>query len=160
MRLTDIRIKSLKVPETGQKTYFDDSLRGFGVRVSQGGAKSFVVMYGKKRQLKTLGRYPDLSLADARKEAKRIQVEAFDFMPDLVRHEPVPFELARDRYLADCKTRSKERTYLGYHRLLHRHFSFRQNSSIPHRALENTANTDKVEMTCSNPKPALNRALV
>lgn len=134
MRLTDIRIKSLKVPETGQKTYFDDSLRGFGVRVSQGGAKSFVVMHGKKRQLKTLGRYPDLSLAEARKEAKRIQVEAFDFVPDLFRREPVPFEVARDRYLTDCKTRSKERTYLGYHRLLHRHFSFEQNLDALARA--------------------------
>ncbi|MCA9107866.1 MAG: tyrosine-type recombinase/integrase, partial [Planctomycetales bacterium] len=46
----------------------------------------------------------------------------------------VPFVLARDRYLADCKTRSKERTYLGYHRLLNRHFSFDQNLDALTRA--------------------------
>ncbi|MEH6728947.1 MAG: Arm DNA-binding domain-containing protein, partial [Hyphomicrobiales bacterium] len=71
MRLTDLSIRQLKAPDKGQKTYFDVGLPGFGVRVSQGGSKSFVVMYGQKRRLKTVGRYPHLSLADARREAKR-----------------------------------------------------------------------------------------
>ena len=79
MRLTDLLIKKIGSPERGQKTFYDDALPGFGVRVSQGGSKSFVVMYGKKRQLRTLGRYPDLSLADARKEAKRVQGEVLQF---------------------------------------------------------------------------------
>ncbi|WP_417629027.1 Arm DNA-binding domain-containing protein [Pararhodobacter aggregans] len=72
MRLTDIGIRSLAIPAKGQKTYVDDTLPGFGVRVSQGGAKSFVVTYGARRQLKTLGRYPDKSLKDARNEARVI----------------------------------------------------------------------------------------
>ena len=67
--LTDIAIKALPIPTTGQKTYFDDQLPGFGVRVSQGGYRSFVVMFGPKRQLHTLGRYPTTSLKDARKGA-------------------------------------------------------------------------------------------
>ena len=48
---------------------WDEDFPGFGVRVSQGGAKSFVVMFGERRQLRTLGRYPILSLKDARKLA-------------------------------------------------------------------------------------------
>src|SRR5690606_36243592 len=124
MRLTDILIKSLKVPATGQKTHFDDALPGFGVRVSQGGAKSFVVMFGPKRQLKTIGRYPELSLADARREAKRVQVETATAIAPLPRHEPVPFDTARTRFLADSKLRHKARTHTDYDRLLHRHFSF------------------------------------
>ena len=70
MHLTDITVRNLAIPLKGQKTYFDDALSGFGVRVSQTGRKSFVVMYGKARQLKTLGKYPDKTLKSAREEAK------------------------------------------------------------------------------------------
>ncbi|MEM9840231.1 MAG: site-specific integrase [Pseudomonadota bacterium] len=127
MRLTDIRIKSLRAPMSGQKTHFDEALPGFGVRVSQGGTKAFVVMYGPKRQLKTLGRYPTLTLAEARKAAKIVQAEALAESAEPPRFEPVSFEDARRRFLADSHRRNKERTYLGYHRLLHRHFHFQKN---------------------------------
>ena len=76
MRLNEVSIKALPYPEKGQKTYFDDSLSGFGVRVSTR-SKSFIVIYGKERIRKTLGRHPELSLADARKEAKRL----FAYLP-------------------------------------------------------------------------------
>jgi integrase len=49
-------------------------MRGFGVRVSYGGRKAFVVRYrvnGRLRRL-TLGPYPDLSLAEARRKARMI----------------------------------------------------------------------------------------
>ncbi len=69
MRLTDLSIQSLKPPPTGRRTYFDDQIGGFGIRVSQR-SKSFVVVYGQSRKLKTLGKYPALSLKDARKEAQ------------------------------------------------------------------------------------------
>lgn len=73
MRLTDLQIKKLSL-EGGskQKTYFDDSLKGFGLRVSVGGSKSFVVMYGKQRRLRTIGRYPEMTLAKAREKAKEV----------------------------------------------------------------------------------------
>ncbi|WP_461459190.1 Arm DNA-binding domain-containing protein, partial [Parasphingorhabdus sp.] len=71
MSLTDLQIRRLKVPEKGQKTYYDPGLPGFGVRVSQGGSKTFVVVYGKDRRRRSLGRYPELSLSDARILAKR-----------------------------------------------------------------------------------------
>lgn len=147
MRLTDILIKSLKVPEIGQKTHFDDVLPGFGVRVSQGGAKSFVVMFGQKRQLKTIGRYPELSLADARREAKRVQVVALTPAPLSPRHEPVPFETARDRFLADSKLRHKERTNTDYDRLLCRHFSYDKDIS----ALTRTDIVTAVEKLVATP---------
>ncbi|MCT8327944.1 tyrosine-type recombinase/integrase [Albidovulum sediminis] len=134
MRLTDILIKSLKVPATGQKTHFDDALPGFGVRVSQGGTKSFVVMFGTRRRLKTIGRYPDLSLAEARREAKRVQVDAATAIAALPRDEPVPFDTARDRFLADSKLRHKERTHTDYDRLLCRHFSFSKDMDTLTRA--------------------------
>ena len=122
MRLTDLLIKTLKVPETGQRTYFDDALGGFGVRVSQGGAKSFVVMHGKRRALKTLGRYPDITLAEARKKAKLVQGEAEE--PLLPGRPALTFSDARGRFIEDTKARAKARTVEEYERLLKRHFPY------------------------------------
>lgn len=39
MLLTDISIRAPKPPPHGAKTYFDDAVKGFGVRVSMGGAE-------------------------------------------------------------------------------------------------------------------------
>ena len=36
MRLTDVSVRALPLPEKGQKTYWDDTLQNFGCRVSQG----------------------------------------------------------------------------------------------------------------------------
>ncbi len=71
MRLTDISIRNLPAPATGQKIYRDDVLTGFCVRVSRGGTKSFVLVYGTERRFKTLGKYGVISLAEARTKAKQ-----------------------------------------------------------------------------------------
>lgn len=72
--LTNRRIAALPTPtlEQRQCDYWDPAMRGFGVRVSYGGKKAFVVRYrvnGRLRRL-TLGPYPDLSLAEARRKAR------------------------------------------------------------------------------------------
>lgn len=124
MRLTDLSIRKLKAPNSGQKTFFDDGLPGFGVRVSQGGTKSFVVMYGKRRRLKTLGRFPDLGLADARRAAKRVQGDVA-LLNGVSMGEEAPaigVESAIDRFLADARGRIKPSTWDEYSRLLNRHF--------------------------------------
>jgi integrase len=74
LRLTDRTIRSLKPAEEGQVDYFDDVTRGFGVRVTRKGEKSFFTMYRFDGRLRrhTVGRYPDLSLAEARSKAKDV----------------------------------------------------------------------------------------
>lgn len=70
MRLTDTAIRALK-PRPKTFAVFDDELRGFGVRVSPAGTKTFTFVYrlhGRKARL-NLGNYPHVSLADARAEA-------------------------------------------------------------------------------------------
>ena len=74
-KLTDISIRAFKPPEQGQLTYWDKSLAGFGVRVSQGGAKTFVLVYGANRRRTSIGRFPAIKLSDARTEAKRLIAE-------------------------------------------------------------------------------------
>jgi len=124
MGLTDLLIRKLKVPEKGQKTHFDDALPGFGVRVSQGGTKTFVLKYGKKRNLKTLGRYPVLSLADARKQAKRVQGDILAVPQIDGAVSDISFDEARERFLLDSVKRTKPKTYEEYERLLRKHFQF------------------------------------
>ncbi|MBF9061382.1 integrase arm-type DNA-binding domain-containing protein, partial [Rhodobacterales bacterium HKCCSP123] len=69
LRLTDLVVKKLPLTDGEQVTYWDESTPNFGIRCARR-SKSYVVLLGEKRQRKTLGRYPDLSLADARKHAK------------------------------------------------------------------------------------------
>lgn len=120
MRLTDIAVRALKAPDQGQKVYADDSLPGFGVRVSQGGTKTFVVLHGPTRERITVGRFPILSLSEARTEAKRILAER-----TLGKHRPktVSFDEAKAMFLDNARAHNRPNTYRDYRRLLKR-FSF------------------------------------
>lgn len=124
MKLTDLAISRLSSPETGQKTYFDEGLKNFGVRISQGGTKSFVVLLGKQRHRRTIGRYPDWSLANARRAAKKLLATAD--IEELAKRPSVPFSDAKERFLADAAARNRAKTNYEYQRLLNRHFAFQK----------------------------------
>lgn len=134
MRLTDLQIRKMRPPQTGQRTYFDEAQPGFGLRVSQGGSKSFVVVYGKRRQLKTLGRYPDMTLADARRAAKKMLGDVAIAKGDGSIRPEISFSDAQIRFLSDTASRTKASTTEEYHRLLHKHFTFAKNLSDLSRA--------------------------
>lgn len=121
MRLTDISIRALTPPGKGQRTYYDDTLAGFGCRISQGGTRSFVVQHGPTRQLITIGRFPIISLSQARTEAKRMLAER-----TLGKHQPerISWDDAATLFLAASQQKNKPRTYADYKRLLSRHFKF------------------------------------
>ena len=71
-RLTDIGLLNLKSGAT-DIDYWDAKLPTFGVRVSPKGTKTFVLKIHNGRQ--AIGRYPLISLSEARTEAKRILAE-------------------------------------------------------------------------------------
>jgi integrase len=69
--LTKRTVDALK-PRSGSYFVWDDELRGFGVRISPRGAKTFLVQYradGRTRRLK-LGRYGVLTADEARTKAR------------------------------------------------------------------------------------------
>src|SRR4051794_8365141 len=72
IRLTATAVKRFQPPSSGQLEYYDTHLPAFGLRVSYSGTKAWFVMTRVDRKLTrvTLGRYPTLSLADARDKAR------------------------------------------------------------------------------------------
>jgi integrase len=68
-KLTTASVGRVKPPKQGQVEYFDEGHPGLALRVSYAGAKSWTCFYrvghGKLRR-KSLGRYPEMSLVEAR----------------------------------------------------------------------------------------------
>jgi integrase len=74
-RLTDVCVRKALVPARGQAILWDSELKGFGLRLTSGGSKAFLLDYraeGRQRRI-TIGAYPDWSVAAARKVAKTMK---------------------------------------------------------------------------------------
>lgn len=80
MKITKTAVDKLVIPptvqvgKTAQKRYYDDTIKGFGVRVTSGGTKAFFIekLIKKKLCRITLGRYPELTVEMAKKEAQKL----------------------------------------------------------------------------------------
>ena len=76
-RLTDTLVRKALPPARGQTLHWDTEVKGFALRVTPGGAKSFLLDYraeGLQRRI-TLGSYPDWSVNAARQAAKDLKRE-------------------------------------------------------------------------------------
>lgn len=78
MHITKSKLDKLTFPsesqvKSNQVRFYDDSLKGFGIRITKNGTKSFFIEKGIKGKLrrKTLGRYPELTVESARREAHK-----------------------------------------------------------------------------------------
>jgi len=128
IRLTDLTVKNL-VPSDKQVTYWDETLSGFGVMVSPGGTKTFTMMIGKARKRTTLGRYPTISLQDARTQAKK---KLADITLGRLASPVMPLESLIGVFLAESDDRAT-RTQESYSWLLQRlpkHFTSKRVGDI------------------------------
>jgi integrase len=119
-QLSDATLRAAVLPESGTVMLWDATVRQFGVRISSGGAKSFIILVGSgKRQ--TIGRYPVITLAQARVKAKSIFAER-----TLGRHQPqnISWDAARDEFLEARKRNLRPRTHEEYERTLRSYFGF------------------------------------
>ena len=115
-RLTDALVRNVGLPDQGQRFIWDTQVKGFALRVTAGGARSFVVDYrakGRQRRI-TIGSYPDWSVAAARDEAKAMKREV-DLGGDPMgqRHEEATAPTVRDlwdRYEKDHLPQKAART--------------------------------------------------
>lgn len=114
LQLTDLSVRSMK-PTQRSVTYWDTRVPGFGVRVGLR-AKTFIVMRGERRQRIVVGRFPDMPLAEARLEAKRLLLERDT--------SAVTVSKAIDLYVEHhLKPNTKPRTATEMERLLRKHFT-------------------------------------
>lgn len=76
-KITDRLVRDLAAPAKGNRIAYDTEVKGFGVRITAAGAKSFIINYyvdGRERRL-TIGSYPDWTIFAARNEAKALKME-------------------------------------------------------------------------------------
>jgi integrase len=126
MRFTDRGLRALpRPPRPTQIDYFDESLPGFGLRVSYNGRKSWIVLYRcneVKRRL-TFGRFDVLPLAAARelaRDALRAAGAGDDPAAAKQRNRQAPtFEQLAERYIEEY-AKPKKRTWQKDRRLLYR----------------------------------------
>lgn len=79
-------------------------------------------MYGERRKLTTLGKYPHLSLKDAREQARRFLVEGQDLKEtEPERASAVSVKEALEAYLEECAHKNKPRTVACYTRFLNKY---------------------------------------
>ena len=106
--------------EGKEACYFDDTLKGFGVRVGKSSI-SYIVMYrnayGKQRKM-TICKTDRMTPAEARNEAKKILADVVQGKDpqtekDQKRKERTVEDLAI-AFLKECKVRIKQTTFRGY----------------------------------------------
>jgi integrase len=119
LRLTDLTIPKLAVPEKGAKVYTDDGLPGFGVRVTSTGVRAFVWTHGRSRTRVTLGRVGIIKLADARQKCRELAAAK-----TLNQHKPpsLTFEEALTLFETAHLAKNRKRTAAETRRLLRRNF--------------------------------------
>lgn len=121
---TDIGLRRLPIPPAGTVYHWDSVQKGLGLRIGAGGAKTFVVLIASGRR-KALGRFPLLSLQEARRAAAHILAEI-----TLGKVHPLntAFEDVVADFLSSSAQVNKARTTADYTRLLNRHFNYGRKS--------------------------------
>jgi integrase len=74
MKLIKTRVESAMVPSSGQVFYWDDELRGFGLRVSASGMRSYVAQgrVGTRTRRVTIGTHGRWTCEEARRQAREL----------------------------------------------------------------------------------------
>jgi len=161
MRITKRFVDSIEIPKpnkngtTKQDFYRDSVMPGFGLRVTSGGAKSFIVekrINGKVKRI-TLGRYGNLTVEQARGEAMKLLGEVATGRDPIGEKETervkgITLQQAFDDYLLTRKN-LKPSTIHDYKRSLNGPFKEWQNKALiditkdmvelKHRAIGQTA---------------------
>jgi hypothetical protein len=144
--LTDVMVSRLRTPGT----YFDETTPAFGIRVGKN-RKTWIVIRGTERMRTRIGHYPALSLADARKEARKLLIEP------AAKTGRITFQAAYDAFKADHLAKKKARTQADYQRMLDKYFVPKLGTKkLPAVTYETITNiTDKLADTPSEQAHAL-----
>lgn len=120
------RIKAMKAPDKASD-FFDTIERGLILRVSKAGTKTFSYRYrsnGKNRQFK-IGKFPDVSLSEARKQVQQLRIDVDKGIDPQVekrksRYKPkeLTFKELSDRFIKNHLSNRKPSTRTEYKRII------------------------------------------
>jgi integrase len=130
INFTQDRIRNLPIPKDGRVDYYDAKVPKLTCRVSSTGNKSFVVLkknVAGKVQRVTLGRFPDLSVSEAQKQAGEALTDlSRGINPTEEKRKQkirgITLQELLDKYLAD-KTDLREASILDYTKKINQGFS-------------------------------------
>jgi integrase len=129
-KLTDPYIRS-KSSDNGTEDIYDELTPGLILRVMESGTKTFAYRYndptGKKVRM-SLGRYPDLSLADARKKVAEYKKQIGDgeYPRNQIEQKKIEvskmitFSALADRFITARSDELKQRTFDEYVRIINK----------------------------------------
>ena len=128
--LDDKVVGGLPAPATGNKITYDSEVKGFGVRVTAAGAKSFILNYrsgGRERRI-TIGSHPEWKVAGTKaKPGARDHAKALKRRIDLgedpmgERHEDraaATMDTLADRFVKEHLSKRRETTQADYKGIL------------------------------------------
>ena len=127
MKLTVANVRTVALPRgKRERTFFDDDLPGFGVRVREAGGRVFVVQYkhGRQHRRLTIGDVATLDLSKARSAAKNILAavrlgrDPFAERSEARAQAAETFGALLPRYLARQRAKLKPRSYVETERHL------------------------------------------
>src|SRR3982074_2771621 len=106
LHMTDVVVARLKF----NGTYYDEMTPAFGLRGGKN-RKVWFVIRGRERLRTNIGQYPTITLADARKQAKKLLTET------PTKNDRVTFSDASEEWKETIKSR-KPRTQSDYKRMM------------------------------------------
>lgn len=111
IHLTDVVVSRLQQPGT----YYDKTTPAFAIRVGKN-RKTWFVIRGRERLRTNIGLYPAVSLADARREAKKLLLQ----IP--VKSDRITLSKAYDTFKTEHVSKKKARTKADYKRMMDKYF--------------------------------------
>ena len=124
-KLTDLFLQNLRPLTKGRLEIFDSVVPGFGVRIGRSGRPAFFVMYRvyAKQVRQTLGKYPVMTLAEARAiamQSLRLASGGADPKLEALRQRKEQFKPIAEEFLDRyAKVHQKPTTYSGTERHVH-----------------------------------------
>jgi integrase len=133
MKLSQATFKTPSLPSgVKDKIFFDDDLPGFGLRIREGGKRSWVVQFrvGRKQRRMTLGTMKTLDGGEARKRARtaisKVHLGHDPQSEKMAARAPKPLEMTLgdlvERYLPYAERKLKASTYSGIVLHLRKHW--------------------------------------
>ena len=139
MKLNDTSTAALTLPAAKSETFeWDDDMPGFGVRLRDGGSRTWVIQYrvGRKQRRKTIGSVKVMDAATARKAAKK-DLASVELGGDPQAHKAEQraksadtFDVFRTQFLARKKKRLKPNSFQQVDTHLNKHWAIFKGVSI------------------------------